>query len=500
MRCLTLATALRERGAECIFACRPHRGNLIEFIRERGFSVRSLAASAPHRAHAIESSASANGNHDVWLGTDWESDAQQVLEIVGESGVDWLVVDHYSLDFRWERTLRRVCRRLMVIDDLADRAHDCDLLLDQNFGRTRNDYVHLVPKWCKVFAGTQFVLLRPEFAPLRAYSRERRSLTGPKHLLIAMGGVDKTNATREVLEVLKQSSLREDLEISVLLGPHAPWIADVTALAGQMPWKTSVHVGTPHIAQVIADADLAIGSGGGGTYERIFMGLPAVLCPIAANQAGALRVMADAGLFKIFESPETLLTTVQAAMTSGVTQPPDVVSDGTATICHQMNTPCISLMRPRPFDLRRTFRWLQNPALRKDFSMKERPTRGSHFAYWRNALQATDRHFFSVLFNETHIGNAGIKNVNREIGEAELWLYLGESEWRHKGLGTEVMGALETFTREELKLDVAVLHVLKANALAIGLYVRTGYVPVEDRGLQEPAFDRESVMRMEKRL
>lgn len=500
MRCLTLAEAMRERGASCVFACRMHPGNLAGMLRERGFVVRELEFVDSGNVAAAASESSPGSQHQAWLGADWQTDARQVLAIIDGGPVDWLIVDHYALDHGWERAVRPACRRLMVIDDLADRRHDCDLLLDQNFGREAGDYAQLVPKHCKVLAGSRFVLLRPEFAALRPYSLGRRALGPPRHLLVAMGGVDQSNATGEVLQALKRAGLPGDCRISIVLGPHAPWLAEVRALAEQMPWPTSVHVGITDISRLMAESDVAIGSGGGGTYERIFMGLPALLRPIAANQVQPLRTMADAGLFGFFEGPTDLLEKLETAVKCGVTPPPDVVADGTDAVCHELCQYRVALVRPRPLDVRRTFHWLQSPTLRKDFLTREAPVRKTHFGYWRKLLGATDQYPFSVLFDDVHVGNAGIKQVDRQRSEAELWLYLGDAEMRGKGLGAEILAALEAFIKNRLELEVAVLHVSKANAAAVGLYSKAGYLPVPDHGSASPAFDGESVMKLEKRL
>jgi len=173
MRCLTLAEALAERGAHCRFVCREHSGNLMELIRDRGFDAIGL----PVESGRLATEASSDepiGAHATWLGADWAVDAEQACAALGDMDADWLIVDHYALDVRWERSLRSRCRRLMVIDDLADRIHDCDLLLDQNLGREPRDYAGLVPDCSAILVGPRFALLRPEFAALRDYSLNRR--------------------------------------------------------------------------------------------------------------------------------------------------------------------------------------------------------------------------------------------------------------------------------------------------------------------------------------
>jgi len=140
MRCLTLADALRDTGAKCIFICRLHKGNLVDLIHQRGHTSMTLATRTAPSADAQDTLP-----HEVWLGSDWASDAAETAQCLGLLCVDWLIVDHYALDERWETILRPYCKRLMVIDDLADRTHDCDLLLDQNLGRTLEDYQPHLP-------------------------------------------------------------------------------------------------------------------------------------------------------------------------------------------------------------------------------------------------------------------------------------------------------------------------------------------------------------------
>ena len=299
MRCLTLADVLREVGAQCHFVCREHPGNLIELIRQRGFSVNALPASS--RTH-IDNEQMVEGQsiHANWLGADWTTDAEQTKVGVGETAVDWLIVDHYALDARWEHTLRPVCHQLMVIDDLADRPHDCDLLLDQNLGRFRDDYVRLVPTRCQILLGPNYALLRPEFAALRDESLRRRTVPQFDHLLITMGGVDQSDATGRILEALKHCQLPEALRITVVMGPHAPWLENVKAIAKQISQVTTVVVNTEDIAKLMAESDLAIGAAGSTSWERCCLGLPTLLVVVAENQRNSASALEKLGCIKQF--------------------------------------------------------------------------------------------------------------------------------------------------------------------------------------------------------
>jgi len=299
MRCLTLAEVLRESGAQCKFICREHPGNLIDLIRQRGFLVTVLSLTIESAVIPLKINEE-QPSYASWLGVDFSTDANQTKGDIVETRADWLIVDHYALDYRWEQILRPVCSQLMVIDDLANRVHDCDLLLDQNLGRSKQDYSNLVPKSCIVLLGPKYALLRPEFAILRGKSLRRRSIPQLKKLLISMGGVDQLNATSRVLESMSKYHLPADLKITVVMGSHAPWLEQVQYLSQKMPVPTIVKCNIENMAQVMAHTDLAIGGAGTTSWERCCMGLPSMVCNIADNQIFIANALQAVGAAKIF--------------------------------------------------------------------------------------------------------------------------------------------------------------------------------------------------------
>lgn len=278
MRCLTLADMLRANGVNCRFICRMHKGHLIDFISKRGYELITLAAEVGNQ-NLIN-----KPKHAYWLETDWETDAIQTCSSLGPQIVDWLIVDHYALDFRWEKRLRHHCHRLMVIDDLADRQHDCDLLLDQNLGRQAQDYKYLVKPETEMLLGSKFSLLRPDFAEYRTESLVRRESPVLQKLLITMGGVDKDNIAGKVLKELQSCQLPDDLEITVVMGSRAPWINEVREQALLIKSRTKVLVDVSNMAKLMAESDLAIGAAGGTSWERCCLGLPSIVIVLADNQ------------------------------------------------------------------------------------------------------------------------------------------------------------------------------------------------------------------------
>jgi len=277
MRCLTLAEALKKETVEVEFICREHEGNLIERIKLQDFKVHVLPLS--------QNTAIDDGLYgSQWLGANQQEDAALCLPILEKIKPDWLIVDHYSLDQTWQSVLAECFSKLMVIDDLANRKHQCNVLLDQTYGRNENDYAGLVPKCSQLLLGSEYALLRPEFAEWREYSLQHRIKPSFKKLLITMGGVDLDNVTGELLDALKGCSLPKELDINIVMGATAPHLTKVQQQAKLLPNKATVMVNVSNMAEIMANADIAIGAAGATTWERCCLGLPTVTLVLADNQ------------------------------------------------------------------------------------------------------------------------------------------------------------------------------------------------------------------------
>lgn len=305
MRCLTLARALRERGHDCLFIGREHPGNLLKLIRDEGFSVHALSVGGDLDAELA---------HAKWLGASQAEDALACGALLASWRPDWLVVDHYALDHRWEVSVRPVGCRVLVIDDLADRQHSCDVLLDQNLGRCDSDYLDLLPLGCVILTGPHYALLRPEFAALRHDSLSRRQHSRLENILISLGGVDQSNHTGLILDALKNLELPSSTRFTIVLGRTAPHLQAVLETASQSPWPVEVLCGINDMAQRMVDADLAIGAAGGSSWERCCLGLPTLLVILAENQKDGGLTLAERGAALLIEPSVSLKRQLQAAL------------------------------------------------------------------------------------------------------------------------------------------------------------------------------------------
>jgi UDP-2,4-diacetamido-2,4,6-trideoxy-beta-L-altropyranose hydrolase len=223
------------------------------------------------------------------------ADADETIEALGGSKVDWMVIDHYGLDVVWERNVRPHTAKLMVIDDLANRVHDCDVLLDQNYytdGESR--YSALVPERCIVLAGPRYALLRREYVEHRRQGLKRSG--NPQRVFAFFGGSDLHDMTGIALKVLARPPL-DNLDVDIVIGDNYARRSTLEREATIRP-RTTIHSSRPHLAGLMAAADLAIGAAGATTWERMCLGLPAIVIAIAENQRPSATALERAGLIR----------------------------------------------------------------------------------------------------------------------------------------------------------------------------------------------------------
>lgn len=298
MRCLTLADALAERGYKCHFICRDLPGNLLEQIRRRGHGFAAL----PRGTWPESENTTVHGH---WLQADWREDADQTRVELQRLAPQWLIVDHYALDAEWETSVRQRGLRIGVIDDLADRQHVGDWLLDQNLGRLAKDYVGKVPVSCQCLIGPEYALLRPDFAQWRPYSLRRRAQTPVRErILVSLGGVDQNNVTGKILAALAKTKGLEDTAVTVVLGEQSPWASGVKKQVEDLSLSIELKVGVDNMAELLAKSDLCIGASGSSAWERCCLGVPSWLVVLAENQWGAAKALEASGAAIILRPTE----------------------------------------------------------------------------------------------------------------------------------------------------------------------------------------------------
>lgn len=474
VRCLTLAEALREQGARCSFIGREQEGSLLERVRERGFPVHSLPDTTSRHVRS-------NSNSHVEDQPDWRVDAERTREVVSTIQPTWLVVDHYALDAQWESVVKPYCGKLMVIDDLADRAHVCDVLLDQNVQRPTR-YSSLVPKECQTLIGPRFALLRPQFAAARARGIARAGQA--RRVLVFFGGADRQGYTLNAARAIEQFSGAE-IAVDVVIGPANPHKADIEQACRHLP-ATTLHCDVSDMATLMASADLFVGAGGSSSWERCCVGLPGIVVATADNQVEQSRALALAGaqiylgdaasvspkrlstiLAEVLRLPEMLVSMSERAMRL-------VDGRGVMRVAMNLLADPLTLRRAAKSDCDNILDWRNHPDSRR-FSLNPAPIDlEAHQGWFKNALKDPSK---LLLIAESDSAAIGVLryDIDGETARVSVYLVPGASG---KGWGGRILALGE----DQLRRAAPHVRVLEAeiradNIPSVRVFAAAGYEP-----------------------
>lgn len=284
-RCLTLANVLRQYGAQVAFACRQLPGNHLERLQAQGFQTFALPGGYPQE-HPQE-----HPEQGIEALLPWQAEIaelQGVLnrELNSEQPFDWIIVDHYGLDHHWQTAARQWAKQIAVIDDLANRQHAADLLLDQNLTATAQAYGPLIDVRCQTLLGPRFALLREEFRREPIPIKDQ-----PRRVLVNFGGFDAAGETWKAMQAMTGFT---ELEVDFVAGVDNPaWTRMQTMAASHPNWR--LHSYVSDFARLMVEADLFVGAGGGTSWERAAIGLPTICIAVAANQQLNAERLATAG-------------------------------------------------------------------------------------------------------------------------------------------------------------------------------------------------------------
>lgn len=478
MRCLTLADELRAGGARTRFVCRPLPAGLAELVTGRGHELAGLlpgdgiarggaASGAPDGASGGTAAGGTSGLlHAAWLGASQADDSQQTLAALsGETSWDWLVVDHYALDARWESRLRGCARRILAIDDLADRRHDCDALLDQNLhSDMQARYARLVPAHCVQLLGPRHALLRSEFGEARARLRERGEAV--ERVLVFFGGIDAANLTASALDALDTIGL--DADVDVVIGAAHPLRAALEARCAVRP-RTALHVQATDMAALIAAADLGVGAAGVVTWERCALGLPSLAFAVAANQQALLRDAAREGLVlgpQVDPSdPAALALQLRALIDNPALRAhlarrglESVDARGASRVARVLLQADVVVRPATQADARDLFEWRNAPEVRR-FSRSDSVIGWDEHRRWLAAVLADPQRV--LLVGSAGALPAGVVRFDIDGAEAELSIHLAPGR-AGRGMGRALLDAAERW----LAAHHAGVSLLRAEALA----------------------------------
>lgn len=481
MRCLALADILKNNCFKVEFICRKHQGNLICRIIEEGYKVHKLdSISKKNTGRKLE--------YSSWLGVSQKQDADDCIKALNNSLVDWIIVDSYSIDEEWHKALKPYCSKLMVIDDLADRNYLCDILLDQTFGRDKKEYSHLTSKNCNFLMGSEYALLRSEFINSRPKSLKRRKNQDLDHLLINMGGIDATNITEKILDSLKFLNLNRDLKITIIMGANAPHIKSVRQKAAKSDHQINVLVDAKNIAQIMTNADIAIGASGSTTWERCCLGLPSIQLAISKNQENLSKILASKNIIKLIKDVNEVSSMIESAkdwMRDVGTLSAEICDGlGTSRVFNKMTDQIIYLKDYHEIEFCNYTNLVQSDVnltleMRNHIEIRS-------WMYNQKKISISEHHdFIKKLETETKTRYFLIKQKGEVIGSINFsGIVYGDSVdfgiYRNpfsqlKDLGRVLEAAGCQYAFRELGVEKINLEVLESNKKAINFYTRCGF-------------------------
>lgn len=478
MRCLTLAESSLRRGAGVSFICRENEGHLCDMLDARGFEVHRL----PRRLNAT-----------------WQQDAAETRAAIAGAGFDpsWLIVDHYGVDVSWEQALRPSVGRIMVIDDLANRTHDCDLLLDQNIVACMRDrYASKVPPDCSLLLGPEFAMLQPEYADL--HDRVPPRAGAVTRVLVFFGGSDTGNLTGLTLAALRRLG-RSDIAVDVVIADSYPKAAAIRREAAA-DGSFAVHCGLRTLAPLMAKADLAVGAGGSTTWERLCLGLPSLVVTVADNQRPIAEELQRRGLIawlgdQASVREQTVYDALKPLLEDGINEAwsarcrATIDGRGVTRVCAALTVTSATALRVRHAGLDDEaclLDWANDPATRRRGFHPDPISEASHHRWFHEHLRDLDGCRLYIIETEEGIPLGQVR-FQRDEESWEVHYSLAQP-FRGRGLGRPLLRSALLKARQELPGTTIVGQVKPDNVASRRIFESLGFAT------REAAVDAESVV------
>lgn len=481
MRCLTLADELKRRGGQIRFVSRHIPVHMIDTLRSRGHEFVQLDSTQC----GVATDALV---HSHWLGVSQAQDSEETIQALSDKDWDWLVVDHYALDARWEKVLRQVAKSILVIDDIADRQHDCDLLLDQNFYSNMDSrYKGKIPEYCRLLLGPRYALLRDEFRKIREQIKPR---SGPvNRVFVFFGSVDIGNYTGCTIDALSGLDI-SDIHVDVVIGVQHPFREQIESACAR--YEFACHVQTDKMAELMAQADLAIGAGGSATWERCCLGLPTLVIGTANNQQ---RQIADAAREGLIYSPDLtddlfhlvhrhLISFMENSFMRYAISRNDIQSvDGLGTVRVIRNLEdltqgerCETYANVRlavDDDAILAWPWRNNEATRR-YSFDPHPVKlETHLAWWKQSLSNPNRVLLVGRLGGEDVGVIRYDLVGAR--QAKVSIYL-KPEMTGLGIGKKLLKvSRDWLLQNHPEIDTVIAEVIPGNISSLNAFRAVGF-------------------------
>lgn len=485
-RCLSLAHALREAGSELRFVTRDLGVDSASLIKSAGFETVVLATPDGHFEYS-------SVPHAAWAQVDAERDVADSISALVGWAPDWVLVDHYAFDAKWHTAIRAgLGSRIAVIDDLADRAIDADLLVDHNYmADSRAKYANRLSEGTVLLGGPRFALLGPAFA--KAPRHELCDVV--KSVGIFLGGVDIGNVTATVIAAIDRSGFNGPIEIvSTNSNPH---LENLRELVANRPGTTLI-TDLPDLTEFFARHGIQVGAGGGATWERFCIGAPTLLLMVAENQHVVVSELSRDGLVvtprpldtleveRIAEVFGEMLTDTHGRAEISKRTRALVDGLGARRVALRLLSETVQVRAARANDALLMYVWRNHPATRSVSRNRDEIGWAEHLAWITRALRSPDQRLMIGMVGQIPIGVIRLDKLAPNRAEVSLYL---DPDLHGLRLGGPLLLAAE---QAVVGLDI-VAEVMEGNHSSARMFKSAGYQQYDRTHWIKPANGRMKV-------
>ena len=481
-RCLTLAHAIKRQIAEqkssqtteqnIIFVCHLSQGHMVAMIETQGFDV--LTVEQPLSAAEMRKTLIKLQQHHI---------------------IDWLIIDHYQINVHYEKQLKPLVKNLMVIDDLANRAHHCDLLFDQSLNRHPSDYQPwLTNNECGIICGSQFALLREEFSQLKPMAKlMRQNFRVINKVLIAISATDPENISGQIIEKLAKLPIgctSKNWQYTLIITSKAKHLEHLKNQIGRSPLTIELKLDVDNMAEQILKHDIAIAAAGGSMLERCAMGLPSIIIGVVDNQNHIIQALKNANVALAIMDKSELTDKLNDTMIELQNIEPQkykAIAENAFKLCqgHGADYLAGQLQTKNHFHndylqcvtqahCKLIFEWQQHPKTRAYSRNPNPPTWDEHQNWFTNTINNPEINFYLVINQGSPVGFVRLNPTSFENQATAKEVSIAISPEHHsKGLGVIALNLL-TALHNNSKL---LAFIDENNIASVKAFERAGFKP-----------------------
>jgi len=263
MRDLVLASQYSD--ANIIFATQNLEGNINHKISEAGYKIELLQS----------------------------NDADEIIRLIKKLEIDFIVIDSYKIDYKYEQTLKEKTNvKILAFDDNYEK-HHCDIILNHNISADKERYKGLVPDDCELRCGTEFTLVRDEFYKEKTKKLKLISQKSKLKIFVAMGGSDPQGYNLKIIQLI---SHMPNIKCMIITTSANRRILELKDSIKNLP-NFKLYIDSDNIAKLMNKSDIALITPSVVINEVIFMNLPFVAIKIIENQHEIYEFLKKEGFY-----------------------------------------------------------------------------------------------------------------------------------------------------------------------------------------------------------